>query len=142
MNTNGDIIIIEDDADDRELLISIFEDLTKDYGYNNRLVFIEGAEDVVDFLKSEDCDPFIIISDINMPMVNGFDLRNLIFSDPELRERAIPFIFLTTAANNEMYIKKAYQLSIQGYFAKPISYNQYKKVINDILSYWKNAIIV
>lgn len=139
MNTNGDIIIIEDDADDRDILISIFEELGKEHNYENRLVFIEDANHVIDFLKSDDCDPFLIISDINMPVINGFDLRNLIFNDAEIRERAIPFIFLTTSDSSEENMRKAFQLSIQGYFTKPISYIKFKKVINDILVYWKNA---
>ncbi|WP_417353041.1 response regulator [Flavobacterium alkalisoli] len=139
MNTHGDIIIIEDDADDRDILISIFEELGKEYNYENRLVIIEEAADLIDFLKSDDCDPFIIISDINMPKINGFDLRNLIFNDAEIRERAIPFIFLTTSDSSEENMRKAFQLSIQGYFTKPISYTKFKKVINDILIYWKNA---
>ncbi|WP_417354694.1 response regulator [Flavobacterium sp.] len=142
MNKDGDIIIIEDDSDDRELLIHIFEELGKEHGYENRLVLIEEAEDLVDFLKSDEARPFIIISDINMPKVNGFDLRNLIFSDTELRQKAIPFIFLTTARDNEKFLRKAYELSIQGYFVKPISYPAYKKLINDIITYWKNAQIL
>lgn len=139
MNTHGDIIIIEDDADDRDILISIFEELGQEHNYENRLVFIEDATHVIDFLKSDDCDPFLIISDINMPVINGFDLRNLIFNDAKLRERAIPFIFLTTSDSSEENMRKAFQLSIQGYFTKPISYTKFKKVINDILTYWKNA---
>ncbi|QEE50178.1 response regulator [Flavobacterium alkalisoli] len=139
MNTHGDIIIIEDDADDRDILISIFEELGKEHNYENRLVIIEEAADLIDFLKSDDCDPFIIISDINMPKINGFDLRNLIFNDAEIRERAIPFIFLTTSDNSEENMRKAFQLSIQGYFRKPVSYTKFKKVINDIITYWKNA---
>ena len=139
MNIHGDIIIIEDDADDRDILINIFEDLDKEHSYENRLVFIENPTHAVDFLKSDDCDPFIIISDINMPVINGFDLRNLIFNDAEIRERAIPFIFLTTSESNKENMRKAFQLSIQGYFTKPISYTKFKKVINDILIYWKNA---
>src|SRR5690606_32627256 len=130
MNTHGDIIIIEDDADDRDILISIFEELGKEHNYENRLVFIEDATHVIDFLKSDDCDPFLIISDINMPVINGFDLRNLIFNDAEIRERAIPFIFLTTSDSSEENMRKAFQLSIQGYFTKPISYTKFKKVIN------------
>lgn len=139
MNINGDIIIIEDDADDRDILMHIFQDLDEEYNYENRLVFIEDPTDVIDFLKSDECDPFLIISDINMPVINGFDLRNLIFSDAKLRECAIPFIFLTTSDNSEENMRKAFQLSIQGYFTKPISYPKFKKVINDIISYWKNA---
>ena len=139
MNTMGDIIIIEDDADDRQLLMDIFEEIMEENNYENRLVIVEEASSVLGFLKGKDADPFIIISDINMPKINGFDLRNQIFSDPKLREKAIPFIFLTTSGTNQVYIKQAYSLSIQGYFAKPNDYKEYKKLLAGILSYWKMA---
>ena len=139
MNTSGDIIVIEDDADDRQLLIDIFEEIMEDNNYNNRLVIVEEATAVISFLKGKEANPFLIISDINMPKINGFELRDKIFSDPVLRKKAIPFIFLTTSGNNHDYIKKAYSLSIQGYFAKPNDYNEYKKLLNSILSYWKMA---
>ncbi len=139
MNPSGDIIVIEDDADDRQILIDIFEEIMDENNYSNRLVIVEEPTSVMGFLKGKEADPFIIISDINMPKVNGFDLRNQIFSDHNIREKAIPFIFLTTSGNNEEYIKHAYSLSIQGYFAKPRNYPEYKKLLSGILSYWKMA---
>jgi CheY-like chemotaxis protein len=140
MNKNGDIIVIEDDEDDRQLLIDLFEEITTENNYENRLVIIDDSTTAYQFLKSEECDPFIILSDINMPKMDGFTLRNLIFSDEELKERSIPFIFLTTLANNEKYIKEAYQMSIQGFFSKPANYADYKKMLASILSYWKQGL--
>jgi CheY-like chemotaxis protein len=78
-----------------------------------------------------------MMSEINMPKVDGFTLRNRIFSDPDLKDRCIPYIFLTTSGSNENYIQQAYQLSVQGYFSKPVKFEDYKTLIAGIINYWK-----
>ena len=71
MNKEGPIIIIEDDADDRFLLEEVFTSL--DY-LNKRIYFVDGQE-ALDYLLQMDSAPFLILSDINMPRLDGFELR-------------------------------------------------------------------
>jgi CheY-like chemotaxis protein len=137
MKRNGDIIVIEDDADDREILAEVFEQVLAENNYTNRIVMLEDSEKVIDYLKETGTEPFIMMSDINMPKVDGFTLRNRIFSDPDLKDRCVPYIFLTTSGNNERYIQQAFQMSVQGYFSKPVRFEDYKTLISEIVSYWK-----
>jgi len=137
MKRNGDIIIIEDDADDREILAEVFEQVLTENNYSNRLVMLEDSATVIDYLKETGTEPFLLLSDINMPKVDGFALRNRIYNDPELKDRCIPYIFLTTSGGNENYIQQAFQLSVQGYFCKPVRFEDYKKLITEIVLYWK-----
>jgi len=139
MKKNGDIIIIEDDADDREILAEVFEQVLHENNYSNRLVMLEDSAKVIDYLKETGTEPFIMLSDINMPKVDGFTLRGRIFNDPELKDRCIPYIFLTTSGTNQDYIQQAYQMSVQGYFCKPVRFEDYKKLISEIISYWKSS---
>lgn len=136
MKTNGDIILIEDDADDREILIEAFDQVMTENNYDNRLVVIEDSSVVINYLKSTKTEPFLLLSDINMPKIDGFTLRDLISGDPDLSVRCAPYLFLTTSDTAD-YISRASQRSIQGYFAKPVTFSGYKKLIADILSYWK-----
>lgn len=137
MKRNGDIIVVEDDADDREILIEAFEQVLQENKYMNRLVILEDSATVIDYLKTNGSDPFLMMSDINMPKVDGFTLRDRIFNDPELKDRCTPYVFLTTSGTNEDYIKKAYQMSVQGYFSKPVLFSDYKKLLSEIMAYWK-----
>jgi CheY-like chemotaxis protein len=137
MKRNGDIIIIEDDADDREILTEAFEQVLAENNYSNRIVMLEDSATVIDYLKETGTEPFLMMSDINMPKVDGFTLRNRIFSDPDLKDRCIPYIFLTTSGSNENYIQQAYQLSVQGFFSKPVKFEDYKTLIAGIINYWK-----
>ncbi len=137
MKINGDIIVIEDDADDREILAEAFEQVIAENKYTNRVVMLDDSEKVIDYLKETGTEPFIMMSDINMPKVDGFTLRNRIIDDPYLKDRCVPYIFLTTSGNNKTYIQQAYQTSAQGYFCKPVKFEDYKILISEILSYWK-----
>ena len=86
MKMHRDILIIEDDEDDREILKEIFRDL----GYKNNLVFFSDSTQVVEYLRRPDINPFIIISDINMPKLGGFELRNIILNEEILMDKDIP----------------------------------------------------
>lgn len=139
MNLNGDIIIIEDDIDDAEILIELFQKVFNENHYSNKVVHISTPETVVDFMNNQTESPFLIISDINMPKLDGFALREIIFNDPVLNEKCVPYIFLTTSGDDHDFMKRAYKLSIQGYFKKPNDFNEYYNLLNDIVRYWKVA---
>lgn len=134
MNKNGEIIIIEDDEDDRAIFSAILNELN----YGNKIVFLNDAFDALDYLKQTSSRPFLILSDINMPKMSGFELRNKIFSDPDLKDKCIPYIFFTTSSSPAS-IMEAYQMSIQGYFQKADSYESYRKTLARIIDYWKES---
>lgn len=130
-----DILIIEDDEDDREILKEIFKDL----GYKNNLVFFSDSTQVVEYLRRPDINPFIIISDINMPKLGGFELRNIILNEEILMDKDIPYIFISNA-QDEQSIKQANKLHIQGYIHKGDDYNKYKEKIKNLVDFWKENI--
>lgn len=135
MKMHRDILIIEDDEDDRDILKEIFRDL----GYKNNLVFFADSTQVLDYLRRPEIQPFIIISDINMPKLGGFELRNIIMNEEILMDKDIPYIFISNA-QDENSIKQANKLSIQGYIHKGDDYNKYKDTIKKLVDYWKDNI--
>lgn len=135
MKMHRDILIIEDDEDDREILKEIFKDL----GYKNNLVFFSDSTQVVEYLRRPDINPFIIISDINMPKLGGFELRNIILNEEILMDKDIPYIFISNA-QDEQSIKQANKLHIQGYIHKGDDYNKYKEKIKNLVDFWKENI--
>jgi CheY-like chemotaxis protein len=135
MKMHRDILIIEDDEDDREILKEIFRDL----GYKNNLVFFADSTQVVEYLRRPEIQPFIIISDINMPKLGGFELRNIILNEEILMDKDIPYIFISNA-QDEHSIKQANKLSIQGFIQKGDDYNKYKEKIRNLVDYWKENI--
>ena len=134
MNKDGEIVIIEDDPDDCDLLKDVFATL----GIANKIVFFPNGAEVLDYLQKPEVFPFLILSDINLPVLNGFDIRNRVFENEEISKKCIPYIFFTTAAD-EKSVVTAYSLSAQGYFRKPHGYSEALATINSIIEYWSKC---
>jgi CheY-like chemotaxis protein len=135
MNKSGPIIVIDDDHDDRELLQSIFEELK----LPNELRLFENGETALDYISDLNVNPFIILSDINMALMTGFELREFIRRDPDLDIKCIPYIFFTSGASRQ-FVEKAYSLSVQGIFQKPPQYEKWKGMVKEIVDYWSDCI--
>ena len=135
MNKGGPIIIIEDDLDDQELLTDVFKELD----YKNQIIFFGDGEKALDFLINNAIEPFIIFSDINMPRLNGVELREKVHNNEDLRIKSIPYLFFTTTAEQQ-HVIDAYSKSIQGFFVKPSNYNDLKRTIKIIVEYWQECV--
>lgn len=135
MNKTGPIIVIEDDIDDQETLVEIFSEL----GYVNKIIYFSDGNEALDFLNKSEILPFLILSDINMPRINGFELRNKIFTNEQLQTKCIPYLFFSTSATKKAVID-AYALSVQGFFVKPASIKDLRNTIRKIVEYWQERI--
>jgi CheY-like chemotaxis protein len=134
MNKTGPIIIIEDDLDDQEILADIFKELN----YDNDLVFFGDSEKALQYLTATDIEPFLVLSDINMPKLNGMELREKIINNEDLRVKSIPYLFFSTSAE-QSHVIDAYSRSIQGFFIKPNNYEKLKTTIRKIVEYWQEC---
>lgn len=135
MNKLGPIIVIEDDMDDQCLLKDIFHKL----GYGNEITFFTDGNKALEYLNRTDVQPFLILSDINMPKIDGFELRKKVFTNDQLQSKCIPYLFLTTGANRKA-VAEAYAMSVQGFFLKPVSEAALENSIRKIVEYWQECI--
>lgn len=134
MNKNGPILVIEDDIDDQNFILSVYKKLA----YTNELVFLDDGEVAIDYLLQMKKIPFLIISDLNMPRINGLELRARVKQNDVINIKCVPYIiFSTTVAKT--FIDDAYLLGIQGYFKKPIDPNDLMAVLRTIIEYWKTS---
>lgn len=127
--------MIEDDLDDQEILVEIFQKL----GYVNKVIYFVDGNEALEFLNKSEIQPFLILSDINMPKLNGFELRNKVFTNEQLQSKCIPYLFFTTAADKKS-VTQAYSLSVQGFFMKPTSMTALENTIKKIIEYWQECI--
>lgn len=134
MNKSGPIIIIEDDVDDQEVLDEIFQKLN----HPNKVLFFGDGQEALDHINESQDLPFLILSDINMPKLNGFDLRKKLKTDAKLSIKCIPYLFFSTAANQKAVID-AYSMSVQGFFVKQHSMSELEETIRVIMEYWKRC---
>jgi CheY-like chemotaxis protein len=135
MNQSGPVIVIEDDIDDQEMLKEIFTILD----YNNKIIFFSDGNEALEFLNRTEVVPFLILSDINMPRISGFELRQKVHTNEQLHVKCIPYLFFTTNANKKAVVD-AYAMSVQGFFVKPASFTKLQDTIRKIMDYWKECI--
>lgn len=134
MNKKGPIIIIDDDVDDQELVREMFSELK----LPNEVVIFNDGESALNYLDDPNIYPFIIISDIKMPKMDGFELRDKLSKKSE-KLKATPFLFFTNGGTPHS-LNAAYRLSVQGVFQKPVRYNEWKQSMQNIIQYWSSCL--
>lgn len=105
----------------------------------NELRFFTDGKTAFQYLESTPQKPFLILCDINLPGMNGIELRKQLNQNDYLRRKSIPFLFVSTAANPEL-VRTAYDETVQGYFKKPVYYSGLKEQIRLILAYWRECL--
>jgi CheY-like chemotaxis protein len=134
MNKTGPIVVIEDDCDDQEILKEIFHNLD----YKNPIIFFSDGEEALQYLIDTETKPFLILSDINMPKLSGFELREKINVNESLNLKCIPYLFFTTTSNKNAVVN-AYSQSVQGFFVKPNTFSKLENTIKKIVEYWQEC---
>jgi CheY-like chemotaxis protein len=131
---SGPILLVDDDADDRQLVESVCQSLL----YNNPIIHFENGLQLLEYLSATREKPFLILCDINMPIINGLEVRRKIDEDESLRRKSIPFVFFSTKAV-QREVAEAYELTVQGFFEKGDSLDQLTVRLRLILEYWTNC---
>jgi CheY-like chemotaxis protein len=140
MKTEGKMITIllaDDDPDDRKL--------TQDAFVENRLVnvlhCVEDGEELMEYLRRQgryvaqkDAPlPGLILLDLNMPRKDGREALKEIKADPELRR--IPIVVLTTSKAEED-ILRTYDLGVNSYVTKPVTFKSLVELVKVLGRYW------
>ena len=131
---DGPILIVDDDTDDRAFL----EDAWQDLEYQNELIFFKNGKDVLDYLTSEKITPFLILCDVNIPKMDGFQLKEKIRESSLTNYKSIPFVFWSTTVSKSQ-IQKAYDLGVNGFFVKDTTFKEIKQSLIDIVKYWQKC---
>lgn len=132
--TKGPIVIIEDDEDDQE----IYAEAITAIGVPNEIRFFNNGKQAFEYLLETEEQPFIILSDINMPEMSGLELKKKLEDDPYLKAKGIPFVFISTNATKAS-VRHAHALSVQGYFEKPNNMDEIKEMLRILFQYWERC---
>ncbi|MEL7430742.1 MAG: response regulator [Pseudomonadota bacterium] len=131
------ILIADDDADDRMLIADAFDEAC----LKNPVDFVVDGIDLLDYLKGEGKYaeqeevhlPGIILLDLNMPRMDGRTALKEIRAHPEFRK--IPVVVLTTSKSEED-ILKTYNLGVNSFITKPVTFEGLVKVVQILNQYW------
>ena len=131
------ILMADDDEDDRLMTKEAFQEAR----LANELRFVEDGEELLDYLYHRDkfSDPAssprpgLILLDLNMPRKDGREALKEIKDDPDLRQ--IPIVVLTTSkAEEDIY--RSYDLGVNSFITKPVSFEGMVFVITTLAQYW------
>ncbi|HEY3966625.1 MAG TPA: response regulator [Planctomycetaceae bacterium] len=135
-----EILLVDDNDDDVVLLTESF----KDSRFLNLLQVVPDGVEALAYLRREGAyraarTPGLILLDINMPKMNGFEVLQVIKADPQLR--MIPVIMLTTSTRDED-IARSYDGGACSFVAKPVNLEKLKEVVKQFALYWTLVSIV
>ncbi len=123
------ILLVEDDEVDVKALKWAFDKLK----VANPLAIARDGIEALEMLR-ELPRPYLIITDINMPRMNGIELLRKIRESDEFRDS---IVFVLTTSNDEQDKIDAYDLNVAGYMLKTDMGTSFQRAISLIDNYWK-----
>ncbi len=130
------ILLADDDADDRMLATEALQESR----LANDLHIVEDGEQLLDYLyrrgayqDQEAPRPGLILLDLNMPRKDGREALREIKADANLR--SIPIVVLTTSkAEEDIY--RTYDLGVNSFITKPVTFEGLVQVMKVLGRYW------
>lgn len=113
-------------VDDFSTMRRIIKNLLRDLGYNNTSEADDG-QTALPMLQSGSFD--FLVTDWNMPGMQGIDLLKAVRSDPKLM--SLPVLMVTAEAKREQIVAAA-QAGVNGYIVKPFTATTLKEKIDKI----------
>lgn len=113
-------------VDDFSTMRRIIKNLLRDLGFTNTYEADDGAT-ALPMLKDGDFE--FVVTDWNMPIMQGIDLLKAIRKDPKLKH--LPVLMVTAEAKREQIIEAA-QAGVNGYIVKPFTAGTLKEKLDKL----------
>jgi CheY-like chemotaxis protein len=128
------ILLVEDNRDDILLIERAFQKSKMSEKFD--LVVVQDGNQAISYLrdlKQNDIIPMILLLDLKLPRIDGFEVLQNIRKNE--KTRLIPVIIFTSS-KEERDIAKAYILGANSYVRKPIDSEKFMSVLQQIVTYW------
>ena len=130
MRNSKPILLVEDDNVDAMSVQRALNELE----VRNELVRKVDGKKALEYLATASNEkPCIILLDLNMPKMNGFEFLKILKANDLLKK--IPVVVLTTSGD-KTDIVESFKLGVAGYMVKPVDYKDFVKKIGVINLYW------
>ena len=137
MARSPNILLVEDDPNDALLVAKAFQ---KTLG-GIPLQVVPNGQEAVNYLKgegryanrAEHPFPDIVLLDLKMPLMNGFDVLRWIRQQPKLRR--LPVIVLTGSVHDSD-ARLAYEIGANSYVIKPTDFNRLMETMKVLGNFW------
>jgi len=127
------ILLIEDNPDDEELALLAYQRSR----IANEMVVARDGQQALDILLgkpgSDPVLPELVLLDLKLPKVDGLEVLRRIRANP--RTHRLPVVILTSSREEDDLIK-SYDLGANSYIRKPVDFNRFAEVIEQLQMYW------
>lgn len=126
------ILLIEDNPMDVDLTLRAFQRRR----ITNPVEVLRDGQEALDWISRQEADsvpPLVILLDLKLPKVGGLEVLQQLKSHASLRH--LPVVVLTSSAESSD-VKSAYDLGVNSYIVKPISFEKFLDVATQIEVYW------
>lgn len=131
------VLLVEDNPAHAELVIRSFED----HRITNKIYHVSDGEEALDYLLRRGAYtdpvkspmPHMVLLDLRLPKIDGLEVLKEIKSVKELEK--IPTVIFTTSSA-EVDVAKAYGFHANSYLVKPVNFEKFNQLMNDIGFYW------
>jgi two-component system, response regulator len=137
MNTEVEILLAEDTLSDAEMTIRAI----RKSKIENRIIHVKDGKEAMDFLsgvgayagRNINHKPKVVLLDLKMPRLNGMEVLELIRKNEFLRDISVVVL---TSSKEDPDIERCYALGVNSYIVKPVDYEEFMKVVSDLVLYW------
>jgi CheY-like chemotaxis protein len=130
------ILYVEDDERDVELTLGALEE----HHLANAITVARDGEEALDFLyrrrkfhSRPEKNPMLVLLDLKMPKLDGFEVLRQIKSDERLK--TIPVVVLTSSREEQDLIA-SYRLGVNAYVVKPVDFEQFAGAVKELGLFW------
>jgi two-component system, response regulator len=132
----GKILLVEDDKRDVELTIAALEQ----HHLANEVVVARDGVECIDyfyargrFVGRRGPLPVVVLLDLKMPRMDGMEVLKVLKQDPQVKQ--VPVVVLTSS-REEQDIIRSYDLGVNAYVVKPVDFEGFMKVVEDLGLFW------
>jgi CheY-like chemotaxis protein len=127
------IIIVEDNpADAKTLRVALAR-----HDDAIETIVLEDGERAIEYFSGSmtkgDADTDLVLLDLNLPIVSGFEVLEFLKSDPRLRK--LPVVILS-GSSSQQEIERCYAVGANSYFCKPTGIQQVFDMAAQLVTYW------
>ena len=130
------ILLAEDNSKDVELTIEAMAE----NNLGNQVIIVKDGIETMEYLRREGKyklrnagNPCVILLDIKMPRMDGIEVLRSVRGDDKLKK--IPVVMITSS-REERDLIKTYELGVNAYVVKPVSFQQFIDAVKQIGSFW------
>lgn len=131
------ILVADDSAEDAFILKRAFEKA----GLEVPLMFVKDGQELINYLSGQDAFadrqshpmPRLLLLDLKMPKMDGFDVLRWLQKQPELRRLVVTVL---SSSDQRQDVNQAYDLGANSYVVKPSSMSGYAFIVEKLRDYW------